>query len=268
MHLEPLISPKRVNLRDRDARRPAELRDDDDLKDRTEKLTDRLRDLQRAFYADGRRALLVVLQGRDAAGKDGAIRKVFGACNPQGCQVTSFKQPTPLELRHDFLWRVHAAMPPHGMIGLFNRSHYEDVLVVRVNDLVPKRVWSKRYDQINDFERMLTQNGVVILKFFLHVSRDEQRLRLIERLEDPEKNWKFNAGDLDDRARWKEYTAAYTDAIRKCSTKWAPWYVVPADSNRVRDHLVADVVVRTLEKLNPIYPSADPSVLELASTIV
>jgi PPK2 family polyphosphate:nucleotide phosphotransferase len=162
--------------------------------------------------------------------------------------------PTPLELAHDYLWRIHQVVPEKGMISVFNRSHYEDVLVVRVHNLVPKPVWSKRYEQINDFEKMLTENGTIILKFFLHVSRDEQRDRLIERVNDETKNWKFKAGDLDERNLWDDYTDAYTDALRKCSTKWAPWYIVPADSNKARNYLIAKRIVHTLEGLDLKYP--------------
>jgi len=219
--------------------------------------------LQRVLYADARRALLIVLQGRDAAGKDGTIQHVFSAVNPQGCNVAGFKQPTEHELRHDFLWRVHAQVPERGMIGIFNRSHYEDVLVARVDRLVARATWAARFAEINRFERMLFLNGVVILKFFLHVSRDEQKRRLIDRLTDRTKNWKFRAGDLDDRAKWAAYTAAYRDALRKCSTSWAPWFVVPADDKKVRNWLVGHQIVRALEGMKLRYPKADPSVLSL-----
>jgi PPK2 family polyphosphate:nucleotide phosphotransferase len=215
--------------------------------------------------ARGRRLpdALVVLQARDAGGKDGTVRKVFGACNPLGCQVTSFKTPTPLELSHDYLWRVHQAVPAKGMVGIFNRSHYEDVLVVRVKDLVPKPIWSKRYDQINEFEQLLDENRVKVLKFFLHISREEQTRRLRDRLSDPRKNWKFRAGDLDDRDLWDEYTKAYRDALRQCSTPWAPWYVVPADDKKARNYFIAKTVVETLEGLGLRYPKADREVLKL-----
>jgi PPK2 family polyphosphate:nucleotide phosphotransferase len=237
--------------------------DDDVLKEKTRDLLEQLADLQARLFADGRHSLLIVLQGRDASGKDGVVRKVFGACNPAGCQVTSFRTPTPVELSHDFLWRVHQAVPAKGMIGIFNRSHYEDVLVVRVHDLVPKQIWSRRYDQINEFERMLDANSVRILKFFLHISHEEQREQLLERLTDPRKNWKFRAGDLDDRALWDEYTKAYRDALRKCSTPWAPWFVIPADDKDVRDYLIARTVVEALESINPEFPKADRKILKL-----
>ncbi len=263
MRLIPVTRRSPLTLNDRAAERPPGMPDDDVLKEKTRDLLDQLADLQARLFADGRHALLIVLQGRDASGKDGVVRKVFGACNPAGCQVTSFRTPTPVELSHDFLWRVHHAVPARGMIGIFNRSHYEDVLVVRVHDLVPKKVWSRRYDQINGFERMLAANDVKILKFFLHISHEEQREQLLERLTDPRKNWKFRAGDLDDRALWDEYTKAYRDALRKCSTPWAPWFVIPADDKDVRDYLIARTVVEALESINPEFPKADRKILKL-----
>jgi PPK2 family polyphosphate:nucleotide phosphotransferase len=268
MRLDPITSETTLHLSDKAARRPKKALDGDALERATSRETERIAKLQRVLYADARHALLIVLQGRDASGKDGTIRHVFGAVNPQGCQVASFKVPTELERRHDFLWRVHQQIPPRGMIGIFNRSHYEDVLVARVDGIVPRKVWKRRYDQINDFERLLTECGVVIVKFFLHVSRDEQKRRLIERLTTEEKNWKFNAGDLQDRAKWDEYSAAYRDALTRCSPPHAPWYLVPADDEHVRNWLVARVIADSLEGLDLRYPPADPSVLALASTIV
>ncbi len=219
---------------------------------------------QVALYAESKQALLVVFQGRDAAGKDGLTRKVFGPVNSQGCVVNTFKRPTVYELARDYLWRDHQVVPPKGTIGIFNRSHYEDVLVVRVHELVPKAVWSKRYDQINDFERMLSENGVTIVKFFLHISREEQKDRLLERLHDPLKNWKFEVGDLDERKRWDDYTEAYEDVLEKTSTAWAPWYLVPADRKKTRDLLVAQVVSSTLERMAPAFPRVDPEVMKIA----
>lgn len=254
MLLEPVSAHDKLDLRDKDAAAPKDLAKGDDLKKEIGKLQERLTELQNVFYADGRHSLLIVFQGRDAAGKDGVVRTVIGAFNPAGVRVSSFKVPTPLELAHDYLWRVHQVMPEKGMISVFNRSHYEDVLVVRVHNFVPKAVWSKRYRQINDFEQMLSENGTVILKFFLHVSRDEQKTRLIDRVKDETKNWKFKAGDLDERKLWDDYTEAYKDVLHKCSTKWAPWYVVPADSNKARNYLVANRIVETLEKLDLKYP--------------
>jgi PPK2 family polyphosphate:nucleotide phosphotransferase len=259
MRLQPVPRGTSVALDDEDAR-PAGLEGSSrkELRVELEKLTDRMDALQRALYAEGTRALLVVLQGRDASGKDGTLRKVFGPLDPLGVTATSFKAPTELELRHDFLWRVHLAAPPRGAIGVFNRSHYEDVLVVRVRELVPESVWRPRYDQINHFERILIDNGTVILKFLLHISREEQRQRLAERLEDPEKYWKFNAGDLQERELWDDYTAAYREMLTRTSTAEAPWYVVPADDKPARDVLVARTVTETLEAMNPRYPGPPP----------
>ena len=229
----------------------------------TEKQVKRISKEQRVLYADGRYALLVVLQGRDASGKDGTIKNVFSEINPQGCIVTSFKAPTELEQRHDFLWRVHSQVPPHGMIGIFNRSHYEDVIVPRVHGSINRKVCAARYDQINDFEAMLGANGTVILKFMLHISRDEQKRRLTDRLADETKNWKFRLGDLDDRAKWDDFTKAYEAALRNTSTKSAPWYIVPADDKDARDWLVARTIADAMEKLDLRYPPADPAVLKL-----
>ena len=256
--LKPITSPRQIRLGDDDAAPPNGLPKHKHLDDAAEEQVDRIRKLQQKLYADGRFALLVVLQGRDASGKDGTIKKVFRGVNPMGCVVTSFKVPTELEQEHDYLWRVHERVPPRRMIGIFNRSHYEDVIVTRVHDLVPKKVWSERFDQINDFERMLAQNSVVILKFFLHVSRDEQKKRLVERLEDRKKNWKFRAGDLDDRELWDDYTKAYRDAIARCSTSWARWHIVPADDEDARNLLVARKIADTLDALDLHYPSLDP----------
>ncbi|MDQ6689728.1 MAG: polyphosphate kinase 2 family protein [Gemmatimonadota bacterium] len=263
MKLKP-VNPKRsVKLDDEHATASGPIKSDKALERATKKQVKRISELQRVLYADGRYALLIVLQGRDASGKDGTIRKVFTAVNPQGCNVASFKVPTELEQRHDFLWRVHAQVPPRGMIGIFNRSHYEDVLVPRVHGSLTKKECFARYDEINSFEEMLSRNGVVILKFMLHVSRDEQRQRLLERLSDETKNWKFRVGDLEDRARWDEYTEAYEDALRHTSSKRAPWYIVPADDKDVRDWLVARTIADALDDMDLLYPPADPSVLAL-----
>ena len=265
--LLPVAPGARIRLDDRDARAPRDLPEEDALDKHLRKLVERLDDLQSALFAENRRALLVVLQGRDTSGKDGLTRKVFGPLEPQGCGVTAFKRPSDLELSHDYLWRVHQAVPARGTIGIFNRSHYEDVLAVRVRNLAPEDVWSKRFGHINDFERMLTDCGTTVLKFFLHISREEQKDRLLKRLENPRKNWKFNPGDLDDRNLWDDYTEAYQDVLARTSTEWAPWYVVPADKKSVRDALVAEVVVDALEKMNPRFPKAGPEVLELATKI-
>ena len=210
--------------------------------------------LQDRLYAEGKRALLVVLQGTDTAGKDGTIRGVFNATGPLGVSVTAFKRPSEEELAHDFLWRVHMAAPRRGTIGIFNRSHYEDVLVGRVRNLAPKAVIEQRYDQINDFERILSENCTVILKFMLHISKDEQAERLQERLDEKEKNWKFNAGDLEDRRLWDEFQKAYETALTRCSTDHAPWHVVPADRKWARNAIIAAIVRDTLETMNPQYP--------------
>jgi len=253
--LKPITSAREIRLGDADAGRPEDVPRGDELDEAIRHERKRLKKLQSVLYADGRYAVLVVLQGRDASGKDGTVRKVFRSVNPMGCEVTSFKAPTDIELEHDFLWRIHQRVPRRRLIGIFNRSHYEDVIVPRVRKLVPRKVWSARYDQINEFEKMLCVNAVVILKFFLHVSRDEQKKRLKERLEDRKKNWKFRAGDLDDRALWTEYTAAYREAIAKCSTKWAPWYIVPADDEDARDLLVSRTIADVLDDLDLGYPA-------------
>ena len=218
------------------------------------KHTDRLEELQELLFAEGRRRVLVVLQAMDTGGKDGVIRHVFDGVNPQGVRVASFKRPTPVELAHDYLWRVHAHVPGNGEIVIFNRSHYEDVLVVRVHSLVPAAVWEKRYDQINSFERLLADEGTAILKFFLHVSREEQAERLRARLEDPSKQWKFATADLAERARWDEYVAAYDDVLSRTSTEWAPWYVVPSDRKWYRDLVVGGVLVTALDRFGMEFP--------------
>jgi len=213
--------------------------------------------LQDRLYAEGRRALLVVLQGLDTAGKDGTIRHVFKETSPLGAVVTAFRRPSPEELSHDYLWRAHAACPRRGYIGIFNRSHYEDVLVCRVRKLAPKEAIEARYEEINHFEKMLTQNDTTILKFMLHISKDEQAKRLQARLDEPEHRWKFNPGDLEDRKLWKEYTAAYEIMLERCSTRWAPWHVIPSDHKWARNAAIAAIVRATLEAMNPQYPKPD-----------
>jgi PPK2 family polyphosphate:nucleotide phosphotransferase len=212
--------------------------------------------LQDKLWAERTRALLVVLQGIDTSGKDGTVRGVFNQCGPLGVSVTAFGRPSEEEMAHDYLWRVHNAVPKKGMIGVFNRSHYEDVLVVKVRKLAPPAAVEQRYDQINAFEKHLTENGIVILKFMLHISKDEQRERLQERLDDPTKHWKFNPGDLEDRALWKDYEAAYETMLTRCSTTHAPWRVVPADKKWRRNAIIASVVRATLEVMAPDYPKA------------
>lgn len=228
--------------------------DKDQAKKLLVKLNGELEALQELMYAEGQHSLLIVLQGMDTSGKDGVIRHVFDGVNPQGVRVANFKVPTPEELDHDYLWRVHRQVPRRGEIVIFNRSHYEDVLVVRVHGLVPEKVWKKRYQQINDFERLLAEEGTTILKFFLHIDPDEQKARLEARLQDPTKQWKFNVGDLGERKRWPDYMAAYQDALQKTSTKWAPWYIVPANRKWYRNLVIATLLVETLKGFKMAYP--------------
>jgi PPK2 family polyphosphate:nucleotide phosphotransferase len=213
---------------------------------------------QLKLYAESRRSLLIVLQGLDASGKDGVCRHVLDAFNPLGTTVSAFKQPTPAELAHDFLWRVHARAPGKGEVAVFNRSHYEDVLVVRVHGLVPRKVWSRRYEQINEFERQLGASGTTILKFFLYISKDEQLERFRDRLEDPRRNWKISLGDYEERSHWDEYIEAYEEALERCSTDDAPWYVIPSNRKWFRDLAVSQILCATLEDMNLRYP--EPSV--------
>ncbi|MFZ0581998.1 MAG: polyphosphate kinase 2 family protein [Candidatus Acidiferrales bacterium] len=210
---------------------------------------------QYLLYADHKHALLIVFQGRDAAGKDGTIRHVMSGVNPQGCTVTSFKTPSPEEAAHDYLWRVHRAVPEYGNLGIFNRSHYEDVLIVRVHNLVPKAVWSERYEQINEFEKYLVDNNVKVLKFFLHISKKEQEKRFMERVNDPDKRWKISEADFNERKFWDDYTEAYEDALERCSTKVAPWFVIPANKKWFRDLAVSHIIVETLEEMKLKFPA-------------
>jgi PPK2 family polyphosphate:nucleotide phosphotransferase len=223
----------------------------------------RLAALHTRLAAEATRSLVLVLQGLDASGKDGTIRNVLTGINPQGCKVVSFREPTSTELAHDYLWRIHAQCPARGEIAIFNRSHYEDVVAVRVRRLAPQHVWRRRYAQIRAFERLLCEEGTAVVKVFLHVSRDEQRTRLQERLEDPEKSWKLSRSDLEDRARFDEFMTAYEEAIAETSCKEAPWYVVPADHNWVRNLAVAEILVETLERLHPKLPPPDPELAGL-----
>jgi PPK2 family polyphosphate:nucleotide phosphotransferase len=229
------------------------------------KLLVRLQELQGLLYADGSKSLLVVLQAMDAAGKDSTIKNVFGPVNPQGCKVVSFKGPNSIELLHDFLWRVHQNVPRKGHIGVFNRSHYEDVLIARVKDLVPKELVKKRYDHINNFEALLHDEGTRILKFFLHISKDYQKEQLQERLDTPEKLWKFSPSDIPERMLWDDYRKAFEIAFEKCSSPQAPWYIVPAERKWFRNLLVAKVLVETLESMDLHYPEAhfDPKEIKI-----
>lgn len=221
------------------------------------RLASRLGELQELLYADGRHRLLVVLQAMDTGGKDGAIRSVFRGVNPAGVRVAAFKHPSEEDLAHDYLWRVHPEVPGNGQITIFNRSHYEDVLVVRVKNLVPEERWARRYRHLVEFERMLADEGTTIVKLFLHISKEEQRQRLQARLDDPTKHWKFSVGDLAERDRWEAYRSAYEDMLHRTSAEYAPWYVVPADRKWFRDLVVSSVVIRTLESLGLRHPLVD-----------
>lgn len=217
-------------------------------------LSKKLDHLQEVLYAEHKHRLLVVIQAMDTAGKDGTIRSVFDGVNPQGVRVASFKTPTPEELDHDYLWRIHKQTPVKGEIVIFNRSHYEDVLVVRVHNLAPQSIWEKRFNQINQFERQLAREGTTIVKFFLHIDLEEQKQRLLDRIQDPTKQWKFNPGDLDERKLWPQYMQAYEDVLNKTSTSWAPWYIIPANRNWYRNLMVSSILVETLQKMKLSYP--------------
>lgn len=245
---------KSARLKHRDPDATPGFRDKAEAEATLEKNIKRLADLQFRLYAEQQRAVLVVLQGIDAAGKDGTIRHVMSGLNPQSCKVTAFKAPSAEERAHHFLWRIQKAVPAKGEIGIFNRSHYEDVLVVRVHDLAPKPVWSERFEQINALEKLLADNDVTVVKFFLFISKDEQKRRLEARLQDPDKNWKFTPSDLAERKLWSDYMEAFEDALTKCSTPWAPWYVIPANKKWFRNLAVSQILVETLEKMDPRFP--------------
>jgi PPK2 family polyphosphate:nucleotide phosphotransferase len=225
-----------------------------DAEDESKKLTQKLEKLQKLLYAEHEHKLLIVLQAMDTGGKDGTIRRVFEGVNPQGVRVAHFREPTPEELDHDFLWRAHNQVPGRGEIAIFNRSHYESVLIERVRKLVPEKVWQHRYGEINGFEKILSEDRTAILKFYLHIDADEQKKRLQARLDDPSEQWKFNIHDLSERKFWSEYMEAYRDALEKTSTKRAPWYLVPANHKWVRDLMVSSIIVKTLENLGMHYP--------------
>ena len=231
--------------------------DKDEAAEEVETLRARLAELQQALYAEHQRSLLIVVQAMDTGGKDGAIKKLCGGLDPNGVQLTNFKVPSAEERDHDFLWRIHANAPRKGSIGIWNRSHYEDVLVPRVHKQINQKVWRERCEDINAFERLLCRNGVTLLKFFLHISKEEQKARLEARLRDPQKLWKFNTGDLKERALWEQYQRAYEDAINECATDCAPWHIVPADRKWARNLWMLEVVVRTLEAMKPQYPPAE-----------
>ena len=231
--------------------------DKDETNSKSDKFCDKLVDLQELLFAEHERKLLVILQGMDTSGKDGTVRHVMRGVSPQSVRAVSFKKPTMPELEHDFLWRIHAQVPATGEIVIFNRSHYEDVLVVRVHQLVHDKVWKKRYDQINEFERMLSESGTTILKFFLHISKEEQGERLQARLDDPTKRWKFQHGDIEERKLWDHYMKAYEDALEKTSTEWAPWTIGPSDEKWFRNCVVAKTISQTLEDFDMKYPKPD-----------
>ncbi len=244
-----------VRLENHDPNDTGDLTTKKEARRELKRITRRLSELQYLLYAENTRALLIVLQGMDAAGKDGTIRRVMRGMNPQGTTVTSFKKPSAEELDHDFLWRIHKAVPRRGDVGIFNRSHYEDVLAVRVHDLVPKDVWSARYDQINSFEKVLADDGIVMLKFFLHISKDEQKRRFEDRVSDPSRHWKISPSDFSERPHWDAYTGAYEEALTRCSTEWAPWYIIPANRKWFRNVAVAQIVAERLESLDMTFPA-------------
>lgn len=255
-HLQQLVveAGQTVKLKDIDPREVDFLGKEDKAREQLAEDILEIDRLQDRLYAEGKRSLLVILQGTDTSGKDGTIRGVFNTTGPLGVSVSAFKKPSEEELAHDFLWRIHMAAPRRGTIGIFNRSQYEDVLVGRVRNLAPKEVIEARYDQINAFEQILSENGTVILKFMLHISKKEQGERLQERLDDKDKHWKFNASDLEDRKLWADFQKAYEIALERCSTDHAPWHIVPADRKWARNCIIAAIVRDTLEKMDPQYP--------------
>lgn len=259
-----------IDLDDWDPQGPFDF-DDEDEKEaakaaarlETAELNRRLEELQELLYAERRHKVLVVLQATDTGGKDGTIRHVFDGTNPQGVKVASFKKPSSLELSHDYLWRIHAHAPATGELTIFNRSHYEDVLVVRVHDLVPEKQWRRRYDHIVNFEQMLADEGTTIIKLYLHISKDEQAERLQSRLDEPHKNWKFDPGDLWERAHWDDYRKAFTEVLERTSTKDAPWYIVPANRKWFRNRLVSQILVDTLDDLDMDWPEPAPGLSDI-----
>ncbi|MDQ3001128.1 MAG: polyphosphate kinase 2 family protein [Fibrobacterota bacterium] len=258
------VSPgSRIKLKDYDPAYSDPKESKGDSQDELEKSQKRLVDLQYRLFAENKRSLLICLQAQDAGGKDGTIRHVIGSMNPQGCRVAGFKQPTSPELAHDFLWRIEDRTPARGEIVVFNRSHYEDVLIVRVHDLVPKRVWMERYDQINDFERRLAANGTHILKFFLHISKEEQLKRFKDRLDDPERHWKISDADYSERKFWGEYQSAYEDILSRCSTKDAPWFIIPSDHKWFRNLAISKIIAETLENLAIAVPEPTVNIAEI-----
>ena len=248
---------EKIRLADIDPNETEHYKKKKDVRDELKTQRLRIEELQARLYAENRQSLLIVLQAMDTGGKDGTIRGVFAGVNPQGCQVWSFKAPGTEELQHDFLWRYHQRTPPRGMITIFNRSHYEDVLITRVKQMITEDVWRHRYHMINEWEHMLTLNHTTIIKFYLYISKDEQKRRLESRLEDPNKHWKFSSNDIKERAFWDQYQLAFEDAINNCSTEYAPWYVVPANNKWYRNLVIARTIADTLEAMNPQYPAAE-----------
>lgn len=256
MYLPFTINPgKKCNLDDVPSRVDPDGIDKKSAYEKIEENSKVMARLASKLYAENKHSVLLVLQGMDAAGKDSTIRTVMRGVNPASCQVHSFKKPTEKELDHDYLWRIHKAAPRRGNIGIFNRSHYEDVLIVRVHDIVPKAIWSQRYEQINQFEELLHENGTTIVKCYLHISKDEQRERLQARVDDPDSHWKFNPDDLKERAFWEEYRKAFNDCITKCNTEHAPWHIIPCDRKWYRNLVVSELLRKTLEDLDPQYPA-------------
>lgn len=266
--LRPIRPGTRVALRDRDAvRRGNHVPGADELPAATRALLAQAMTLQGRLYAERKRALLFVLQGRDACGKDGLIRKVFSALHPQGLSAHSFSVPTAEEASHDFLWRLHRALPAFGQVGVWNRSHYEDILVPRVHGTQPPKLWKARYDRINEFERDIAESGIQVVKLFVHISSEEQAERFRDRAGDPSRQWKLQASDLRDREAWPEFTRAYRDIIRRCNTRRSPWYVIPADRKPIRDYLVAQLLVHHLSQLDPVAPPADRTLLAAVAAL-
>lgn len=270
MKTRHLLKPgESVSLKLHDPRDTGDFKDGSDApkkaKTRMEEIEKSLKKLQGLLFADNRYSLLIVLQGTDASGKDGTIKHVLSCLSPLGVTVAAYKAPNEEERDHDYLWRIHKAVPRRGEIGIFNRSHYEDVLVPRVHKLVPKEAWKARYDQINDFERMLTENGTMIVKLFLHISKDEQKRRFEERISEPHKHWKFNVADLEERKHWDEYQQAYETLLEECGTRWAPWTIVPADKKWYRNLVVAESIVEKLESLDMKWP---PPAFDLSKVVI
>ena len=264
---ELMLKPgERVDLSKYDAEEDLGWRKDHKMKSSLNKTLEKIDHLQYVLYAERKRAVLIVLQGIDTAGKDGTIKHVMTGVNPQGCEVTSFKVPAGAETEHDFLWRIHNAVPAYGEIGIFNRSHYEDVLVVRVHNIVSKDVWSKRYDQINDFESLLHRNNVKILKFYLHISKDEQKARLLDRIDNPDKHWKISEADFKERKFWNDYQKAYEEALTKCNSDFAPWYIIPSNKKWFRNLAVSHIVAETMERMDLKFPKPTVDLKKLQLT--